>query len=225
MSSDSSAGIQPKRLLIVDDHEMVAHALARSLEATPEIRITGVATTADEAIRMAEDIQPEIALIDVHMPGKGGFEIADEVTRRQANCALLFMSGAYSPLSLHRALSLNCAGFILKGDSISQLSSMVSRAARGERVFSRHLEDQLENDPQTGELRCRTRSELMSLTSRQLEVLRLLAKGLSVREVAHEMHLSEKAVDSQKYRIMKRLNVHDRVELSRLAIREGLVEP
>ncbi|WP_437206496.1 response regulator [Planctomicrobium sp. SH664] len=214
-----------KSVLIVDDHEMVAQALGRAIDLSETLRTSGIATTPEAAISLAVQSRPDVALIDVQLPGQSGFDIAAEMFRQVGHFPVIFLSGMLSDLHLHRALSLHCAGFLIKGGPISFLCDALNRATQGKQVFCDEALARLEADPQTGRLRCRQKLDLMKLSSRQLDVLRHLASGLSVRDIATRMQLTEKAVDSQKYRLMKRLCIHDRVELSRMAIREGLLEP
>lgn len=217
---------QPKkRVLVVDDHQMVAEALGAMLEMSDALQVVGIATSGVDAVSKAVDSRPDVLLLDVQLPDRCGFDIADDIRRRIGRVPTVFISGTVSDLNLSRSLMIDGAGFLLKGRPAAMLIDCVQRAAAGEQVFCDEIRERLERDPKTGRWRCKRQSELMMLTARQLDVLRHLARGLSVKEIAALMHLSEKAVDSQKYRIMQRLDLHDRVELSRLAIREGLLEP
>jgi DNA-binding NarL/FixJ family response regulator len=113
----------------------------------------------------------------------------------------------------------------MKGEPFQELVSAIERVAEGEWVFSQEVLDRLIFDQQSQEYAVRHESDLSALTSRQLEVLRHLACGQSVKEISQMMHLSQKSVDSHKYRIMNKLGIHDRVLLARFAIREGLMVP
>jgi DNA-binding NarL/FixJ family response regulator len=113
----------------------------------------------------------------------------------------------------------------LKGEPIHNLAEAFLRAAAGEKTFSPAVAERLNYDPQTKRYSVKSETPLSSLTGRQLEVLRHLARGESVKEIARQMHLSQKSIDSHKYRIMNKLGIHDRVELARFAIREGLSNP
>ena len=122
-------------------------------------------------------------------------------------------------------LRSKAAGYVLKTDSLASLLTAVQKVAGGGTFFSEPIRERLSLDPVTGQLTAQFESRLSQLSDRQIEVLRNLAFGLSVKDVARRMHISVKSVDSHKYRIMQALGIHDRVDLARYAIREGLVCP
>ena len=124
---------------------------------------------------------------------------------------------------IEQALRSKAAGYVLKTDSLASLLTAVQTVSKGGTFYSEPIRDRVSIDPATGSARAQFESRLTQLSDRQLEVLRHLAYGLSVKDVARKMHISVKSVDSHKYRIMQSLGIHDRVDLARYAIREGLV--
>ena len=124
-----------------------------------------------------------------------------------------------------QALRTKVAGYVLKTDTLANLVTAVQRVANGGTFFSEQIRERITLDPVTGQMKTQCESRLATLSDRQIEVLRNLAIGLSVKDVAKKMHISVKSVDSHKYRIMQALEIHDRVDLARYAIREGLVCP
>jgi DNA-binding NarL/FixJ family response regulator len=213
------------RALLVDDHAMVAESIARMLNASEGVHVAGIATSPDEALRLTQAENPDVVVMDIQIPERSGFDIAADLLRKHPDLRVLFMTGYISDLHVHLAVQFQSGGLVLKNSSMSFLCDAVQRVAAGEEVFCSEAADRIEQDPQTGQWTCKDKPVLAVLTPRQLEVLRLLALGQSVREIARRLHLSEKAVESHKYRMMKQLDIHDRVELARLAIREGLVQP
>jgi DNA-binding NarL/FixJ family response regulator len=202
---------------------MVAHALARMLQTDEQFRDVTIATSGEKALRLAIDERPDVVLMDVRLPGRSGFEIAEEIRHRVPNARILFMSGDAPDLHVQLAIRCKAAGLLLKGCSLDFLLDAIRRVAEGHNIFSPEIASRLEPDHETGMLRCKQDPRLASLTARQLEVLRHLASGLTLKETASCLHLSVKTVDSHASRLMKVLGVHSRVELARLAIREGLV--
>lgn len=215
----------PIRIVLVDDHLCVLELLAACINAAPDLEVAATATDADEGLRRILEQKPDIALLDVSLPGRGAFDVAQELVVRQRATKIAFFTGFVSDLFLSQALRLGARGYLVKGEPIQTLLDGLRRIAAGEMVFSAEVRHRLDFDPRRRRFAVRTETRLAALTPRQLEVMRHLAHGRSVKEVARLMHLSEKSVDSHKHRIMTKLDIHDRVELARFAIREGLTQP
>lgn len=212
-------------ILIADDHEMVRDGLVAALNQQPGLQIVGTAHTTIEAVEQAKKLKPRVILLDICMPGDGVFEAVREIQSLGTGAKILIVSGFMADVFISQVLKLRMSGYILKGDPLPFLVEAIQRVVGGETVFSRQIEERVIFDPQQHRFVARYESDLSMLTGRQLEVLRHLASGQSVKEIAKLMHLSQKSVDSHKYRIMNKLGIHDRVELARFAIREGLMVP
>lgn len=213
------------RIVLVDDHLVLLDALSARVQSDPMLEVVGTASNADDGLRLILETKPDIAILDVELPGRGSFDIANELASRQKETKIIFLTGYLSDVFIEQALRLKARGYLLKGEPIATLLDAINRVAKGEVCFSREVEERLAFDATKNRYMVHSECRLTSLTCRQLEVMRHLAKGQSVKEVAKAMHLSEKSVDSHKYRIMHKLGIHDRVELARFAIREGLTLP
>lgn len=213
------------RVVLVDDHLMLVDSLASRFQRDTGIEIVGTASNADEGLSLILETKPDVVILDVEIPGRGSFEIADEISKKLNDTRMVFLTGHLSDIFIELALRVNAIGYLLKGEPIESLIHAIRKAARGEFCFSQAVQERLVFDQKTNRYTIRSESMLASLTSRQIEVLRHLARGQSVKEVARSMHLSEKSIDSHKYRIMHKLGIHDRVELARYSIREGLTLP
>uniref|UniRef100_A0A7C2P248 Response regulator transcription factor n=1 Tax=Schlesneria paludicola TaxID=360056 RepID=A0A7C2P248_9PLAN len=211
--------------VLVDDHQMVVEALVGMLQQTRRIRVVGTAGSADKAVQVVAQHQPHVIVSEIKLPGRILFDVAPELLERSPGSRILILSNYLADIFIARALKQNLAGYLMKSDTFAELTAAIERVAAGERVYSRAVSERMVVDPATNLPALRHESELASLTSRQLEVLRYLACGQSVKEIAKVMHLSQKSVDSHKYRIMNKLGIHDRVLLARFAIREGLMVP
>lgn len=216
---------EPIRIVLVDDHRILLESLAARIGREPDLQVEAATSDAEAALETVAESQPEVLLLDIDLPGTGPFDVLARVSAVSAETKTVFLSGYLSDALLERALKLNASGYVLKGEPVSFLLDAIRRVAEGELCFSREVEERLVFDPISKRQVIRNQSRLASLTNRQLEVLRLLAKGQSVKQVAQTMHLSEKSIDSHKYRLMNKLDIHDRVELARFAIREGLTTP
>ncbi len=136
----------------------------------------------------------------------------------------MFLTGHISDVFIHQAISMGARGYLLKGEpAISVVSAIrIVQVHAGDYAFSETVRNRLVRDSQTGKYSICTESILCGLTLQQLSIMRHLARGESVKSIAHQFGRSEKSIDSHKYRIMHKLGIHDRVELARYAIREGL---
>jgi DNA-binding NarL/FixJ family response regulator len=215
----------PIQVAIVDDHTMLVEALVERLNADPGLRVVLTADNGDDGLRGILQTGPDVAVLDLELPGRGAFDVAGEIHSRQKQTRVLFLTGYLSDVFVEQALKCNAYGYLLKGEPVDRLIACIKRVASGERCFSPDVESKLHHDPARNRYTMRSESALSQLTNRQLEVLRHLARGESVKEVAKSLQLSQKSVDSHKYRIMHKLGIHDRVKLTRYAIREGLMLP
>lgn len=213
------------RIVIVDDHNLVLESLARRIGDEADMQVVGTAVTGEEGLRLIQEHNPDIAILDVDLPGRSAFDIAGDLAAKKSSVKVLFLSGHVSDVFVEQSVRVKSFGYLLKGEPASTLIAAIRQIAAGDTVFSREVSDRLVYDPRQQQYVIRSESPISSLTNRQLEVLRHLARGSSVKEVAKTMRLSEKSVDSHKYRIMHKLGIHDRVELARFAIREGLTLP
>jgi len=214
----------PIHLVIMDSERMLLDSLASNLSAEQDFSVVYANEDPQQGIRACLDTFPEVAIIDVELKGRDPFDIAAEIHSRQKKTRFLFLGRLVSDISIEQALRVNAYGFLLKNEPFSILVDSIHRINRGDFCFSSAIEDRVVYNRENHSYSMRGENGLSSLTNRQLEVLRHLAVGQSVKEVARQMHLSEKSIDSHKYRIMNKLGIHDRVELARFAIREGLVE-
>jgi len=216
---------RPIQVALLDDHRLILEGLAERINAQPDMETVMLATTADDALQGLLEMRPHVALLDVELPGRGVFDMAAQLRVRQKDTRLVFLTGYVSDVFIEQAIKMRAHGYLVKGESIGFILNCIRRVANGEQCFSDDVQRRLAFNFSERRYVMRSDSPFAQLTSRQLEVLRQLAKGASVKEVAKLMHLSQKSVDSHKYRIMHKLGIHDRVQLARFAIREGLMLP
>ena len=208
---------------IVEPQEATQYAISMLLNSQPDSEVVGVDATGEDGMQMLIDKRPRIAIVEVDLEGRSGFELAGDLAMRQRETKVIFYSAVMPDIYIEQALRSKAAGYVLKTDSLASLLSAVQTVSKGGTYYSEPIRNRFFIDPVTGNTRTQFESRLTQLSDRQLEVLRHLAYGLSVKDVARKMHISVKSVDSHKYRIMQSLGIHDRVDLARYAIREGLV--
>lgn len=212
----------PIRVVLVDDHQIVVDSFSALLQSSEDFEVVGTATTPEAGVERVLESRPDIALFDVDFPGRDSFDVIPGLIRQAPRTAIAFLTGHVSDVFIHQAVRMKARGYLLKREPSDQICSALKRLHSGERVFSPEVLDRLVWDDAKGTFKLRTDNSLCALNVQQLAILRHLARGESVKEIAAALDRTEKSIDSHKYRIMHRLGIHDRVELCRYAIREGL---
>jgi DNA-binding NarL/FixJ family response regulator len=212
------------RILVADDHALVRRGLRLVLDAEPDLEV--VAETGDGAEAVARALAPEVdlAIIDISMPRMTGLQAARELHRRRPDLRILMLSMHQNERYLYEALKAGAAGYVLKTAADRDLVEACRAAMRGERFLYPGAVTPLIRDLLNG-----ARNDLPiradPLTARESEVVKLIAEGNSTRQIADALVISEKTVDRHRSNILEKLGMHDRVELTRYAIRHGLAEP
>ena len=212
----------PIRVVIVDDHRVVVESIAALLDLTSDFSVAGMATTADDGAELVLRERPDVALFDVDFPGRDSFDVLPQLMKRVPSTRMAFLTAHLSDVFVSQAVRMGVHGYVLKDESSAKFCSAIKRLHAGEYVFSDAVRDRLTWDAASEHYTLRVDNMLCGLNVQQLSILRHLARGESVKEIARILGRSEKSIDSHKYRIMHRLEIHDRVELCRYAIREGL---
>lgn len=215
---------QPVSVAVIDRHRVFADALVYRLQREPQVRVVG-AFDADAGLAAAIASAPDVAVLDAELPKGAAFDAAVEIRRAVPRTRLLFLMEAASDPAIDQALKVAADGILLRNEPLAELVQAISRAATGERTFSRSIAARINIDPASREMRLASERPASGLTTRQLEILRYLARGHSVKDVARKLLLSPKSVDNQKFRIMRKIGVADKVSLALYAVREGLIEP
>lgn len=216
---------QTIRALIVDDHAIVRAGIRLLLQAEPDLEVVGEAGDGQEAISQTEALQPNVVLMDVAMPGISGLEATREIKRRWPHIQVLALTMHRSDDYFFRMLEAGALGYVLKGADPGDLITAVRTVHTGE-VFlypsmAKKLVAEYLERVRGGEVSPR----YASLTDREVEVIRLIAEGHTSAEISELLNLSPHTVQSHRRSIMEKLNLHDRVELVKYAIRRGLIEP
>ncbi len=213
------------RVLVVDGHTLFCAGMAGLLTDIQEIGPVKAATRLEEGIKLAKRFCPDVVLIDPCLPDAGPFEVARRIRSHCPDTSFLFLDGSVSELHVCAALRAGAAGYWTKHASVDQIVGAIRRAAKGRPTFCRDVKQYLVATHKGFRFRPSGKSTaLEQLTSRELEVLLNLARGLSVKQCAERMQLAPSTVDNHKTRLMKKLGVHKAVDLALLAFREGLVD-
>ena len=212
------------RILLADDHALVRRGLRLVLDAEPDLEVVGEAGNGAEAVELALDIEVDLAILDISMPRMTGLQAVAELRRRKPQLRTLILSMHENERYLYESLKAGASGYVLKSVADRDLVEACRAAMRGQAFLYPGAETSLIRDF----LRQARRSEAVPedpLTSREQEVVKLIAESYSTRQIAAALVISEKTVDRHRTNILEKLGMHDRVELTRYAIRRGLVEP
>lgn len=214
----------PIRVLLVDDHALVRGALAERLGREPGLVVVGTAGTAEEALRKARESKPHVVLTDIDMPGLDCFEAARRLIAMQPDVRVVFLSAFIHDRYVDEALAVKAHGYLTKSEPPERVVAAIREVASGGAYFSAEVRSRIVVEASGVRLRGGSTSRVATLSRRELEVLRYIARGLGKKEIATITHLSLKTVEHHATRLMNRLDIHDRVELTRFALREGLAE-
>jgi DNA-binding NarL/FixJ family response regulator len=212
------------RVLCVDDHPVLVEGIRARLQLEPKLELIGHLTSADNLVAEARECKPDIVLIDVAMPGADPFAAAADLMRHCPDAKVVFLSAHIRDHYLDAAFRAGAWGYLYKGDDIEDIVHALQRVAEGEYVFSPHVLERVRVQNSAGRSgKPKRSSKLEALTPTEVQVLRMIGKGLSRTRIAAALHRSVKTVDTHRAKIMKKLDIHDRTELAVFAIREGLV--
>jgi DNA-binding NarL/FixJ family response regulator len=214
----------PIKVAIVDQQRVFVDALVFRLENEPGIQVVSTADAADGAVSPIAS-RPGVVILDAELPQGRTFDVAAEVRRNWDGARILFLTRHPGDAFIEQALRIKAEGILSRDEPLVQLVQAIRSAAAGEPTFSRTIADRLEFNSTDRQFRLRAVPPMRGLTDRQLEILRHLARGDSVKAVARKLFLSPKSVDNQKFRIMSKIGVRDKVALALFAVREGLITP
>ena len=209
-----------RRLLIADDHGIVRGGLRLLLDRQPDMEVVAEACDGVEAVQMALRERPDICVLDVSMPRMTGLQATVEIKTHAPEIAVLVLSMYDDERYLFEALQAGASGYILKQEADTALVDAVRAVSRGEPFMTNAAEQSLLREWMADD----SSGPVEPLTLREREVLKLIAEAYTNKAIGETLHLSEKTVESHRANLMRKLEMRDRVELVRYAIRRGLIE-
>ena len=208
-------------VLLVDDHEVVRTGLQMLLESEPEVTIVGNAASGEEAMRAAAELKPDVIVMDIGLPDISGIEATTKIKQQWPEIAVVALTIHEDEEYFFQMLDAGASGYIPKRAAPEELLTAIGAASRGEVYLHPSLAKLLVKDYLEEETR---EDRLDGLTARELEVLELVAEGLTNREIGQQLSISHKTVARHRENIMEKLNLHSRVELVKYAIRKGIIK-
>ena len=217
-------GVQRIRLLIVDDHTLLRQALRALLEAQPNLEVIGEAINGRDAVEIAEQMMPDVVLMDMVMPGLNGIDATRQILKRSPGTRVLILTAYLEDERLLQALRAGASGYVVKNSDLDELVLAIQSVHRGNTYFSSAVSEELAVNEvllQAKQPDGKTGYDL--LTNREREVLQLIAEGLSNQQIADVLVISVKTVEAHRSHIMTKLHAKHRTDLIRYAIRRGLI--
>jgi DNA-binding NarL/FixJ family response regulator len=205
------------RVLIADDHRVVREGLIVMLQSTGECEVIGQATNGEEAVLLAHKLQPDVAIVDLQMPGIGGIEAIQRITQQTPKVKVVVLSTFDQDEYIYQSVQAGAKGYVLKGSGLEELLDVVRSAATGKLLLSSDIATKLIGHISTPDLG-------LSLTDREREVLKFLARGWRNREIAQHLCISERTVKNHVTNIITKLGVKSRTEAVSQAFKEGLIK-
>jgi len=208
-------------VLLVDDHDLVRAGIKKILDDVSGIKVVGEANSGEDAVKQVRKSHPSVVLMDVKMPGIGGFEATRKLLRIDPDVKVLVLTICDNDLYPARLLQVGAAGYLTKGASTEEMVRAIRAVNAGQRYISPDIASRLafrhvtDNEISPFEL----------LSERELQVMMMITRGCNAQAIATSLCLSAKTVNSYRYRIFKKLKVKNDVELTLSAIRHGLVDP
>jgi len=211
------------RILIADDHGIVRKGLRLQLEQNPSFQVIGEATDGREAVRLTDELKPEVVIMDIAMPNLNGIQAAAQIVKRNPHTGVIILSMHSDESYLIRALTAGAKGYLLKDNADVDLYRAVQVVAQGKPFFSPAISNTLLEDYMRQLQQRGLQDSYDLLTDREKEILQLLAEGKSSKEVATDLNLSPNTVDTHRTRIMQKLDLHSSAEIVLYAVRKKII--
>lgn len=212
------------RILLTDDHTLFRQGLRNLISAELDLEVVGEARNAEEAVSRANELRPDLVIMDIGMPGLSSFEAVRRIRKERPEVKALFLTMYDDEDYLAECLEAGGSGYMLKDAPAEQLILAIREIRRGGKYLSPPILARLVED-----IRCRRPEErfkprLSTLTPREREILKLLAEGLSVKEIAARLDLSVKTIEAHKFNLMRKLDIHNKAQLVQYAIKRKIIK-
>lgn len=212
MMDKPSAAKEPIRILCVDDHPLITEGLAVLIDLQPDMKVVGSAVSGEEALVRFEELQPDITLMDLELPGMGGVAAIRTITQRFLEARIIVLTVHQSNESIYRAIQAGAKTYLLKDMLTTDLIRIIREVAAGGAPMPKGVMSLLA-----------ARGEQETLTPREVEVLQLIATGLANREIAAMLSISHQTVHAHIKHIFTKLDVNDRTAAVGVALRRGII--
>ncbi len=211
------------RVLLTDDHTLFRQGVRTLLAAEPDIEVAGEAVNAADAVALANEIRPDLVLMDIGMQGLSSFEATRQIRKDHPEIRVVFLSMYDDEDYLAECVDMGANGYVLKDSPAEQLVSAIREVHRGGSYLSPRLLTRLVDDFRAQGTGSARQPRFGTLTKREREILKMLAEGRSVKEIAAGFALSVKTVEAHKFNLMRKLDIHNKAQLVQYAIQKKVI--
>lgn len=212
-------------ILIAEDHQIVSEGIHMMLKLEPDMDVVGQARNGREAVKLVMDLQPDVVLMDIAMPDLNGLEATRQLMKSRPDTRIIIITAHSDDAYVKSALDSGAVGFLLKQDPSHNVCLAIREVQRGGIYFSKSIAKRfVQINPQTLDRQGKKERRANQLTSREMEVLQLIAEGKANKETAVELGISIKTVEKHRGHLMDKLDIHDTAGLTRYAVMTGIIE-
>jgi two-component system response regulator NreC len=212
------------RVFLTDDHTLFRQGIKTLISTEPDMEVVGEASNGSDAILKAAELRPDVILMDIGMAGLSSFEATRQVRKNRPETKVLFLTMYDDEDYLVECMEVGAGGYVLKDSPAQQLISAIRDVNRGGSFLSPRMLAQLVDDFRTRIKSNHRLPRFATLTTREKEVLKLLAEGNSVKEIASSLNLSVKTVEAHKFNLMRKLDIHNKAQLVQYAIQKKIIK-
>lgn len=211
------------QVIVIDDHDLVRMGICRLLEDVTNVKVVAEGRTGEEAVKLAQELQPDVILMDVRMPGMGGLEATRMIKKRYPDIAIVAVTACIGDPYPSKLLQAGASGFITKEADLSEMKLAIQKVHLGQKYISPEIAQRLalnayDGNPQKD-------GPFEELSDRELQIAMLIVSCKKVQEISDSLFLSPKTVNTYRYRLFAKLNIESDVELALLAVKHGLLDP
>lgn len=208
------------KILVVDDHELIRCGISRLLDDRVGMNVVGLAASGEEAVAFVKQHDVDVVLMDIHMPGMGGLEATRKILRHDKDIRIIAITANEENPYASRLMQAGACGYITKGAGAAEMETAIRKVCSGQKYISQDLAQQLALKPFQPD----QASPFDELSERELQIARLIVECHNAQAIADMLFLSSKTVNSYRYRIFQKLDISGDVELTRLAMRHGMID-
>src|ERR1700679_514912 len=212
------------RIMLADDHTLFRQGIRTLISAEADMEVVGEASDGGDAVDKARDLRPDVVLMDIGMPGLSSFEATRHIKKNRPETKVLFLTMYEDEDYLVQCLEVGAAGYVLKDTPAQQLVTAVRDVYKGGKYLSSQVLGKLVEDFRARVRDAKMRPRISTLTPREREILKLLAEGNSVKEIAVLLGLSVKTVEAHKFNLMRKLDIHNKAQLVTYAIQKKIIK-
>lgn len=212
------------RIMLADDHTLFRQGIRTLISVETDVEVIGEASNGAEAVDKCNELRPDVVLMDIGMPGLSSFEATRQIKKIRPDTKVVFLTMYDDEDYLVEGMEVGASGYVLKDSPAPQLVAAIRDVCRGGSYLSPRMLSQLVDDFRTRSKSPARAPRFSTLTAREREILKLLAEGNSVKEIANDLNLSVKTVEAHKFNLMRKLDIHNKAQLVQYAIQKKIIQ-